>query len=378
MARTPRKKTSKSGKKVRVQFRRNRGATPRPNDWTEQANQSEDNEIDSQRSENIVTKGDMSRQRTIIVGDDAKKRENYQSGIVTAMRGLYADVHDGERVIPCTIRRILRTRLIDERQAVVAGDRVHYSIAEKTQGVEYDGVIEEVQPRKGVLRRLSGRRLHTIVANVDQVVIVSSAGEPRPKPHLIDRYIVASLFGDITPVVCMNKVDLDVDDFAAELLDRFRDLGYKTLQTSTMTGEGIDELRNLLKDKESGLAGQSGVGKSSLLNAVQPGLALRVGEVGEQSEKGRHTTTTAELLQLDGGGYVVDTPGIRSFDVSPIPSAQLEAYFVEFIDHIDGCKYPNCTHTHEIECAIKDAVESGEIHPDRYESYFTLFQEAAS
>jgi ribosome biogenesis GTPase / thiamine phosphate phosphatase len=377
MARSKRKKTSKGGKKVRVPFRRNRGAKPRPNDWTEQAKQADDNEIDSQRSENIVSKGDMSRQRTIIVGDDAKKRENYQSGIVVAMRGLYADVHDGKRVIPCTIRRILRTRLIDERQAVVAGDRVHFSLHEKTEGVEYDGVIEEVQPRKGVLRRLSGRKLHTIVANVDQVIIVSSAGEPRPKPHLIDRYIIASLFGVITPVVCMNKIDLDIDNFAANLLDRFENLGYQTLRTSTITGQGIDDLRDLLHDKESGLAGQSGVGKSSLLNAVQPGLSLRVGEVGEQSEKGRHTTTTAELLKLDGGGFVVDTPGIRSFDVSPIPSGELEAYFVEFIDRVAGCKYPDCTHTHEIECAIKDAVTSGDIHPDRYESYVTLFEEAA-
>lgn len=377
MARSPRKKTSKGGKKVRVQFRRNRGAKPRPNDWTQQAKQSPDHEIDSQRSESIVAKGDLSRQRTIIVGDDAKKRENYQTGIVVAMRGLYADVDDGNRVIPCTIRRILRTRRIDERQAVVAGDRVHFSLAKKTQGTEYHGVIEEVQPRKGVLRRLSGKRLHTIVANVDQAIIVSSAREPRPKPHLIDRYIVASLFGDITPVICMNKIDLDTDGLGRDILDRFAKLGYKTLRTSTITGEGLDDLLDVLREKESGVAGQSGVGKSSLLNAIQPGLKLRVAAVAQQSEKGRHTTTTAELLRLDVGGYVVDTPGIRSFDVSPIPSGQLEAYFVEFIDRVANCKFPNCSHTHEIQCAIKDGVENGEIHPDRYESYITLYEEAA-
>jgi len=376
MARSPRKKTSKTGKKVRVPFRRNRSTKPRPNDWTHKVSESGDHEIDAHTRESIASKGDLSRQRTIVVGGETGKKDNYRIGVVLAMRGLYADVDDGDRVLPCTVRRILRTRRISERQPVVVGDRVHFSVGKKSEGVEQDGVIEEVLPRRGTLRRLSGKRLHTIVANVDQVIIVGSARQPLPKPHLIDRYIVASLFGGITPVVCMNKIDLDRDGSAGTILDRFAKLGYKTIRTSAITGEGIDALSGLLRGKESGLAGQSGVGKSSLLNAVQPGLSLRVGSVADQSEKGRHTTTTAELLRLDIGGYVVDTPGIRSFDLSPIPSGELEAYFVEFVDRVCRCKFPDCTHTHEIQCAIKDAVESGDIHPDRYESYLSLFQEA--
>jgi ribosome biogenesis GTPase len=187
---------------------------------------------------------------------------------------------------------------------------------------------------------------------------------------------VAALFGQITPVICMNKIDLDVGGLATSILERYRPLGYQTLCTSAATGEGIEALRALLKDKESVIAGQSGVGKSSLLNAVQPGLELKTGVIIEQTQKGRHTTTTARLIRLDIGGYVVDTPGIKTFDISPIPQLELEAYFAEFVDRVQHCRFRDCTHTHESGCAIKSAVEQGAIHPDRYASYLELFEEA--
>ncbi len=364
----------KRGKKVRVPFRRNRSAPKRINDWTRQARDAEGYEIDSDRGEQIASKGSLSRSRTIIVHEGAVPGDQ-RSGIVVAMRGLYDDVDDGETVWSCTIRRILRTRLIKERYAVTVGDRVRFLVAKSTSGTPQEGVIESVDPRRGVLTRRAGRRIHTIVANVDQVVIVSSAREPTPKPQLIDRYIVAAHHGGITPVVCMNKIDLAKDDAAAVLLDRYRRLGYAVIATSTITGAGLDALRAVLTNKESVVAGQSGVGKSSLLNAVQPGLTLRVGEVQEQSEKGRHTTTTAELIRLDGGGYVVDTPGIRAFDLSLVPNNELELHFVEFAERVAGCKFPDCTHTHETECAIKRAVEHGEIDIERYESYLHLLHD---
>lgn len=374
----PDEKPKKSkGEKVRVPFRRNRSPKRRDKDWTNRAREAGGHDLESARIESVVPKGDISRQRTIIVGDEPVGE--HRRGVVVAMRGLYADVDDGTRVVPCTIRRILRTRLIEERGAIAVGDRVGFVIEQqatsKSGGAE--GVLESVEPRTGQLQRLAGRRIQTIAANVDQAIIVSSAGEPQPKPHLIDRYIISAHAGGMKPIICMNKIDLDVDGFASEMMERYENLGYRVLRVSATTGEGLEALREALKDKSSVFAGQSGVGKSSLLNAIQPGLALRVGEVHEQTDKGTHTTTTAVMLRLDGGGYVVDTPGIRSFDLTLIPRDELEAYFVEFVALVEKCRYPSCTHVYEEECAIKDAVESGEIHPDRYATYLALFEECS-
>ena len=366
------------GEKVRVPFRRNRAPKRRDKDWTGRGRDAEGHDVEAARVESVVPKGDISRQRTIIVGEERPAGEVHR-GVVVAMRGLYADVDDGSRTIPCTIRRILRTRLIDDRGAIAVGDRVGFVI--EPQGTakhkETEGVIESVEPRKGQLQRLAGRRVQTIAANVDQAIIVSSAAQPQPKPHLIDRYIVSTHAGQMKPVICMNKIDLDTDGFAGEMLERYDVLGYRALRVSATTGQGLDKLRDTLKDQTSVIAGQSGVGKSSLLNAIQSGLKLRIGEVHEQTEKGTHTTTTAVMLRLDFGGYVVDTPGIRTFDLSIIPRDELEAYFVEFVPLVEKCRYPSCTHIYEEECAIKGAVERGDIHPDRYATYLALFEESS-
>lgn len=375
--RSPRR-SSKEGEKVRVPFRRNRASRPRPKDWTQQGQESDGREVDSPTSENVVAKGELSRRRTVIVHDDAADRPGLHQGMVVTMSGLYADVDDGDRLWTCTVRRILRTRLIQSRHPVTVGDRVRFTVESDTKGVAKEGVIESVEPRTGQLCRRVGRRIQTIVANVDLAIIVSSAAEPPPKPNLIDRYIVSSLVGGITPVICMNKIDLDVDGYAASLLERYACLGYRTLRTSASDGGGMDDLREVLRGKACVIAGQSGVGKSSLLNALQPGLALRVGAMIEKFDKGRHTTTTASLIRLDFGGYVVDTPGIRSFDVSDVPRQQLEAYFVEFVPFVPNCKFPDCSHTHENDCSVKAAVERGDIHPDRYASYVRLFTEPDS
>lgn len=365
------------GKKVRVPFRRNRGPRPRDKDWTDGGRNPEGDQRDSASSEQIVPRGNLSRRRTVVLRDGDAHDPNLRRGVVVAMRGLFADVDDGERVWSCTVRRVLRTRLIDERGPVTVGDRVRFRIETFREGVAEEGAIELVEPRGGQLRRLAHRRIQTIVANVDQAIIVASAAQPDYKPHLIDRYIVAALHGNITPVICLNKVDLDVDGVASEEVQRYADLGYSVLRTSAEIQVGIAELREALKDKESVIAGQSGVGKSSLLNAVQPGLELRTGEVINKYDKGRHTTTTAVLLRLEFGGYVVDTPGIRGLDLSIVPRGEIEAYFVEMVPHIPNCKFADCTHTHEAKCAVKEAVERGYIHPERYESYVRLFTQPA-
>ncbi len=370
------KRRQRGVKKTRALFRRNRSVPRRQTDWTREARQEDDLEVDADRGESVVAKGALSRKRTITVRDtDRSLAEGVSHGVVLSMRGLFAEVDDGERIWPCTVRRVLRTRKIEERHPVTVGDRVRFRIEGDTEGIAREGVIEAVEPRQGLLRRRTGRRVQTIVANVDQAILVSSADLPPPKPHLIDRYLVASHAGEIVPVICMNKLDLDPGGTTLELLDRYAKLGYTTLATSAVTGDGIEALKEQLKNKESVIAGQSGVGKSSLLNRIQPNLKLRTGDIIEQTCKGRHTTSTATLLKLDIGGYVVDTPGIRSFDLSTVDRDELEALFVEFLEHVPNCKFPDCTHRHEGGCAIKAAVEREEIHPERYESYVRMFEE---
>ncbi len=370
------KKKSGRGQKVRVEFRRNRAPQARKKDWTELAgNSTRAEEFDPDSSERVVAKGGLSRKRTIVIDDDGERAQAKETrpGVVVRMFGLIAHVDDGQNVWPCTVRRVLRTLRINERSAVTVGDRVRFSITEERKGIEQAGVVEHVEPRTSELKRSAGRREHAVAANIDNVVIVSSADMPKPRPNLVDRYIVSALHGRMKPIICMNKIDLADADEVDAFLKIYRDIGHETLAVSAESGRGIEQLRALLANHSTVFAGQSGVGKSSLLNAVQPGLKLKVGAVSEDSTKGRHTTSLASLLKLDGGGYVVDTPGVRSFDLSCVPRELLESYFVDFAKLVPDCKYPDCTHIHESECAVKSAVEAGELSIARYESYVRLF-----
>jgi ribosome biogenesis GTPase len=197
--------------------------------------------------------------------------------------------------------------------------------------------------------------------------------EPELKPHLIDRYLVSAEQGGIAPVICLNKADL-VDPVPYQpLIGYYSQLRIPTLLTSAPTGFGIDRLCRYLTGRQTVFAGQSGVGKSSLLNAIQPGLGLQVREVSEANQKGRHTTTTAQLLRLDFGGWVVDTPGIRQFQLWDILPEELEGFFPEFRPYVPFCAYPDCTHTHEDRCAVKRAVALRQIRGRRYTSYLGMF-----
>jgi ribosome biogenesis GTPase len=363
-------------KKTRVQLRRKRGAPARRKNWTGLVQDKGVDFAETRQEERVVPKGELSRMRTVIQpAPGARAPTTLHEGRVVAMRGLIAEVDDGQQIWPCTIRRMLRTRLIAERHPVTVGDRVRFSLGSAADGAERSGAIESVLPRRGVLTRTVGQRVQVIAANIDQAVIVSAADQPPPKPHLIDRYIVAALHGGITPVICINKIDLDPDGLARELLLRYADLGYTVLACSARTGDGTESFRALLAGKSSVLAGQSGVGKSSLLNAIQPGLRLKVGEIVAHLGKGRHTTTTAQLLKLAAGGYVVDTPGIRTLDLTDVPRHEIEKHFVEFVAWIQDCKFPDCTHTHEVGCAVKAALAADKIHPERYESYVRMFED---
>jgi ribosome biogenesis GTPase len=370
------------GKKIRVDLRRNRGKTARDKrKWTRQFQEGAIESDDAATVESVRAKGALSRKRTIVIPDQYSRKT--RDGIVVAMRGLVADVDDGTQRWACTVRRLLRSRLIRERHPIAVGDRVRFSpveiAGEEARAVSDaedlpEGVIEDVAPRQTELTRQYERRVQVIAANVDTVVILAAADQPTLRPHLIDRYLVAVHKGNMRPVVCINKADLDIEDIAAEVLERYAALGYRAVFASITQQRGIEDLRSILKDSTSAIVGQSGVGKSSLIKALDPQHDLKIGTLSDL-ERGRHTTTTARLLPWSFGGYVVDTPGIRQFELAEIDSREIEAYFIEFVDLIPQCRFPSCTHTHEIDCAVRAAVDDGRIRPERYDSYVRMFEE---
>jgi ribosome biogenesis GTPase len=393
-------------KKVRVEFRRNRTKPPRENDLTRQFQEAGERVEDAATGERVRAKGDISRHRTIVLPDESAAAmpaadTGCLPGRVLKVHGLYStvEVEDG-RLFRCTVRRLLKSLVTDERSIVTTGDRVWFrpssvvprpSSPGSASGTDAagrmttdegrmttdEGVIERVEPRRGVLKRASRRREHVLVANVDALVIVISLVEPALKPHLIDRYIAAALKGELEPVLCLNKADLADPVELQPLVGAYSQLGVPTLLTSAKTGQGIDRIRGLLRGRATVFSGQSGVGKSSLLNAVQPGLGLRVREVSDVNQKGKHTTTTAELIRLECGGWVVDTPGVRQLQMWDTIPEEVEGYFREFRPYVPLCRFPDCTHIHEIGCAVKDAVRRKQISERRYQSYYGMFHGVA-
>jgi ribosome biogenesis GTPase len=369
-------------KKVRVDLRKNRSKPPRSKQWTRGFHEHGYAEEATAGDERVRAKGDLSRRRTIIAEDSAGDAggatatempaidvSQCLSGRVLRVHGLASvvETEDG-RQYRCAVRRLLRTLAIDERNIVATGDHVWIRPAANDEGM-----IERVEPRHGLLTRASRGREHVLVANVDQVVIVMSLVEPDLKQHLIDRYLASAAQGGIAPIVCLNKADLVHPEPFQSLVGLYSQLGIPTFLTSTVTGQGIDWLRERLHGRQTVFAGQSGVGKSSLLNAIAPGLGLRVREVSDVNQKGRHTTTTAELIKLDFGGWVVDTPGIRQFELWDIIPEEVEGFFPEMRPLVPLCAFPDCTHTHEERCAVKRAVERRQISAARYTSYLGMF-----
>jgi ribosome biogenesis GTPase len=290
-------------------------------------------------------------------------------GRVVRVHGLESIVEgdDGES-FRCGVRRLLKSLAIDGRNVIAVGDRVWFR-----PGGQGQGVIEKVGPRRGTVTRGYRNREHVIASNIDQVLIVSALEAPGLKLPLIDRYLISAELGGVRPVIVLNKADLiDLADYQW-IIGLYSQLGYETLATSAADGRGINQLRRLVAQGVTAFSGQSGVGKSTLLNAIQPGLNLRVREVSGWTSKGKHTTTNAELIRLDRGGYVVDTPGLRQFELWGIDPADVEGYFIEFRPYIPQCRFPDCSHTHEADCAVKDAVHREQIHPARYESYLKLY-----
>ena len=365
-------------KKIRAAFRKNRQAKPRQGDWTQRFSAGNEAVDDTIHEERVSGKGETVRRRTIIAesaGDagESPRLEIDESicrpGRVLAVHGLSCTVEDADgREVQCATRRLLKTLSTDQRHVVAAGDRVMFRTV-----ASGEGVIERVEPRRTVLARSSKGRQHVVVANVDQVVIVGSAAEPHLKPHLIDRFLVSAHHSNLWPIVCINKVDLVEPASLMPTAGVYAQMGYPVVLASARSGIGIERLRRLLAGRVSVLAGQSGVGKSSLLNAVDPVLNVRIGAISRETEKGRHTTTTARLYPLHAGGHIVDTPGIRQLELWDVIPAEVAGYFRDLRPYLSRCRFPNCTHTHEEFCAVKDAVADGRLDVRRFESYCQLF-----
>lgn len=373
----------KKQKQIRAEFRKNRVVRARKTDWTRDYEAGQAEVADSVLEERISGKGELTRKRTVraaetpeaITGETPLPRLAVDESVclrgrVVKVLGLLSIVEtsDGRRY-QCATRRLLKTLSTELRHVVVAGDHVLFRPAD-----DREGIIERVEPRYGVLSRASKGRQHTIVANVDQLLIVGSAAEPYLKPNLIDRFLVSAEQSGIRPLIVINKVDLVPRASLMPIVGVYSQMGYRVLLCSATTGFGIERLQAELAGRQTAVVGQSGVGKSSILNALEPGLGLRVARVSAETQKGRHTTTSAELLRLKSGAYLVDTPGIRQFQLWDIVPAEVQNYYRDIRPLVSHCRFPDCTHRHEEDCAVKDAVADDLIDARRYESYLSLLE----
>jgi ribosome biogenesis GTPase len=309
-------------------------------------------------------------------------------GLVVKAQSGFFTVHAEEDDFICRVRGRLKEDWLDT-DLVAVGDRVLISRVE--DGGMIEGMIEEVVERERALARLApsgGRgsrhwtrrgylseREQVIIANPDHVFFVFACADPRPRLRMLDRLLVGAELQEIPAVVCANKLDLVSLQHAHDLFDIYEEIGYPVIYTSAQTGEGVDELHEILKGSISALVGPSGAGKTSLLNSMQPGLGLRVREVSRATGKGRHATVVPQLVPLEDGGWVADTPGLRALALFDMDPEEVDAYYPDIAPLVAGCRFSDCMHTVEPGCAVKEAVEEGQVSLHRYESYVRLREE---
>jgi ribosome biogenesis GTPase len=291
--------------------------------------------------------------------------------IIRAQSGFFSVLGaDADSAVTCQLRGRLKQgpRLGD---IAAVGDSVLFSL--QTDG---SGVIEEILPRKSEIVRLDprpqGEYCQILLANPDQAVFVFACAHPEPKLRMLDRFLVIAEKQNVPAVIVANKVDLIGIEAARQVFGVYPPLGYRVIYTSVQQNLGIDELRETLHGKLSALAGPSGVGKSSLMNVVQPGLGIAVGEVSLAMNKGKHTTNFRQLHPLEFGGWVADAPGWKSLALWDTEPEEIDAYFPELRDLVSACKFSSCSHTHEPGCAVLTALRDGQVSPVRYESYLRL------
>lgn len=286
----------------------------------------------------------------------------YQSG--------FYNVLTGDGVVTCVLRGRLKRRTI-QGDVISIGDKVQISLLP-----EGTGVVELIEPRQTELVRMDptprGEFRQILLANPDQIVAVFACASPEPHLRMLDRFLVIAEKQGLQALIIANKVDLVGHRKAKKIFSDYPPLGYPVIYTSAVEGDGIKELKKALSGKISALAGPSGVGKSSLMNMVQPGLGLAVREISSHNERGRHTTVVREMFPLDGGGFVADLPGLRRLSLWDTQPEELDGYFPELRDLVKHCQFNDCTHYEEPGCAVIRAVEEGKISPERYESYLRM------
>ena len=285
--------------------------------------------------------------------------KNWVTGVVIRATSGFYFVQCATRVISCKVRG----RMKQNRYSVCVGDKVAF-----TANGEGSGTIEEVLPRESFLKRPE-------VANVNQAILTFAANQPRVDFGLLDRFLVLAELSEIPPVICINKIDMADPEELRPFLAVYEKIGYPVLEVSAKTGMGINALQTLLYDKVSVFAGPSGVGKSSLLNVIEPGLRLVTGELSQKIGRGKHTTRCAELLPLSGGGFVVDTPGFSFTEFVEMSPDDLRFQYREFKSHLTDCHFSSCLHYKEPQCAVKQAVQDEKIASWRYDSYLELLLE---
>ena len=296
-----------------------------------------------------------------------------QKGRVIQSTGSWYLVDTGEEIVESRLPGRFR---LDEKEVtnpVTVGDHVEISV-----NVDGTGNIEHIDTRENYITRQAthGKRGEQIlVSNLDQACVVQAIKKPRLKEGFIDRFLVTCEAYEVKPVIIINKMDLAKQggkEFAQELKELYTGLGYMVLLTSIEDSDSLEALKELLKDKTSAFIGPSGVGKTSLINAVDPSYTLKTGETSDFSNKGKHTTTFAQLIPLSFGGYIADTPGIREFGLVNIEPWELSLFFPEMLEPREHCKFHNCTHNHEPKCGVAEAFENGDIAASRYQSYLNM------
>jgi ribosome biogenesis GTPase / thiamine phosphate phosphatase len=341
--------------------------------------------IASRTDKSKYKKTDRDKKRKAQQRDAIKERPSGEvmKGRVIAITGQGSVVDYNGKDIHCVLRGAFKKERTETKNIIAVGDVVHFSTT-----AEGEGVISYVEERYSILSRadhLSQRKQQIIAANIDLVLITTSVISPPLKPHLIDRYIIATRKGNMNPVIIINKVDLFDDENVSEeerakekklcdeLVAIYSSIDIPVVRLSAERKEGMDELEKIMQGKASVFAGQSGTGKSSLINVMMD-LDLETAPVMKKIKKGTHTTTTSRLIPLACEGWCVDTPGIRSFGLWDLKKEDVEGYYDEILEYGAGCKFDNCTHIHEPGCAVQQAVEDGNISSLRFKSYQTLIK----
>lgn len=285
----------------------------------------------------------------------------------------------------------LRGKLLEEAQSsdiAAIGDRVKFTVIENDEEGE-KGVIQEVEERESVLSRAArtegnrgageALREQVIIANADRAFFVFAAAQPSPDLHMLDRFLVAGEKSEIKElIIVVNKEDLEDPTNIANIFAPYERMGYEIMYTSALRATGVDELRSRLAGHISVFTGPSGVGKTSLLNCIEPGLGRAVKAVSNYHEEGIHTTRDSALIKLENGGYLADTPGMRNLNIWDVEPEELDAYFVDIADYVESCRFSDCTHVKEPKCAVRQAVKDGHISKVRYKSYLRLREELES